>query len=300
MKLKQLILYNFKCFLGKHTFSFEKLNAILGNNGKGKSTLILDSILFCLQGWSNKPLSELPTRGKSKSCKVIGVFDDCTITREYPIKLTISGLTFANNQEAQKWINNKFKGVDFFRKFRMIDIKQGINILEEGKTSLRKTLFSFNDNIFNSIRNNLRIQKREKEIWNKDNIESYTHFPSEKRLEKLKEKRVKILKHLSSFEKELNSLNSIYISTTEKKAGYIATRTIYKTQKDKIVQYSNCPTCKRKITEKTKLKLLKEVNGVLKNCNEHLTELLPVIEEKKKILTVLKLTNKFFKLLKIK
>lgn len=291
MRLKQLTLYNFKCFLGKHTFSFEKLNVILGANGKGKSTVIKDSLLFCLHGWADKPLSELPTRGKSKSCKVVGVFDDCTISREYPTKLTISGLDFANSQEAQKWINDKFKGVDFFRKFRMIDIKQGINILEEGKTSFRKTLFSFNDSIFNNVRKNLQGQKREREIWNIDNVESHTHYPSEKRLEKLKEKKLKIREQIFYFEKEISKLNQSYISRTEKKAGYNATREIYKNQKDRIVQYSNCPTCKRKVTEKTKLKLLKGINETIKKCNESVINILPTLEQEQENINCFKINK---------
>ena len=145
MNLKKVVLYNFKSFKGKHTYHFSNLNIIKGKNGSGKSSLIKDAILFALYRYSNRRLEDLPTRGISDECKVILYIDDYKIERAYPSNIRIwkndKEVELDTNTKKDKFIVETFNDLDFTRKFRIIDLDQGINILEEGKSILRKTLF---------------------------------------------------------------------------------------------------------------------------------------------------------------
>ena len=68
MKIKSISLNNFKNFEGKHTFDFEKMTLIAGENGAGKST-ILEGLVFAIYGYTAKGLiSDISTRGRAKSC----------------------------------------------------------------------------------------------------------------------------------------------------------------------------------------------------------------------------------------
>ena len=301
MKLFKIKLINFKNFNETHDFHFTKVNLIRGNNGCGKSTLIKDSILFALYGNSETSLDKLPTKGKN-NCRVDLYIDNFIISREYPTKIKICeigpkgkvdssmvGLEFATNRVAQEWINNNYKIIDVFKKFRMIDLQQGINILEEGKVSLRKTLFSFNDSLFNKIRLNLQSKKREREIYNKDNlIEISKHYPSKKRLKQIEVGLVNITEQMYSLDRDIRVYEQDYYGLTSKRGQYDGSKSMYKSQKDKILQYSSCPTCKRRITKDTKMELLKDINSNITRLDSEISKIIEKISDQNDSLTSLK------------
>ena len=287
MIIKKIVLENFKNFEGRHSFNFDNINLIKGKNGSGKSTLIRIAPAFCIYGYSDVPLEKLPTRGKSKSCRVEVHFDDCIIAREYPTKIYIQEVNyppmiFANNRVAQEWLNNKFQNVDYFRKFRMIDLQQGINILEEGKTSLRKTLCSFNEDMFNKIRKNLQIKKKEREIYNRDNLNIDTiHFPSEKRLHaiqigllNLSEEVYSIEKELSEEQRNLTNLISNRMRLQSQKEGFT-------NQKIQLLKNSACPTCNRRTNKDIKLKILNDFNKNISEINDKIISFIDKIDNQK-------------------
>ena len=136
---------------------FDKLNIISGinkdnpnesGNGSGKSTFILRAILFVLYGYVEEGLTlkDLIRFGE-KQCSVTLECslnnDHYKIIRTIPTQIQI----FKNDIEIQantntikqKIINEAFDDIHFFKQYRLVDSK-GINILDLGITSLRKTL----------------------------------------------------------------------------------------------------------------------------------------------------------------
>ncbi len=279
MNLKKIILNDFKCFSGKNTFYFEKLNLIDGANGKGKTTLGKDSLLFALHGYNDQSLDKLVTKGKKK-CSVDIVFDNMTITRECPTKLTIEGLEFANNRETQKHLNKTFKDIDYFRKFRMLDLTQGINILEAGKTALTKTLLKFHQDYFNKIRVNLQAKKREREIYNKDSI-VYKYFPSEKRLNILNIAILDITERIYSLDGDIRNALQEHREVSIKESKKEQSRHSCRTAKENIMKDSKCPTCKRLMDKNLKVAMLNDINTELKELNEAIINLLPKVKDSK-------------------
>ena len=195
MLITRIYLKGFKNFKEAISFKFDRLNLISGLNGKGKSSLAVDSILFAIYGYSSQTLEKLVTRSlKKKECLVKIELENnnkkLIIERAYPTSLTIFEdgirLQFPNTKETQDYLNSLFANVDRFKKFRMIDSKEGINILEEGKTSLKKTLLSLQEDWFNNIRQKLLDKKRIREEFNISK-RLYKFYLSENRLKTLEE-----------------------------------------------------------------------------------------------------------------
>jgi hypothetical protein len=236
-------------------------------------------------------LSELPTKGKN-NCKVTVDIYNFTITREYPTNITIlkegSEIEYETNRQKQDYINKIFGDVDFFRKFRILDINQGINILEEGRSSLRKTLFAIHDYIFNNIRKNLQEKKREREIYNRDNLSTYSHYPSLKRKKLLESKLLEIAESIYELDKEVNSMERDYYNLVSSKAGLEKEININKNNKNRIFGYSECPTCKRKMNRQTKINLTSDINGFLKKLYDRIKDVISDIDDQKDILAYLK------------
>jgi DNA repair exonuclease SbcCD ATPase subunit len=294
MNLKKITLTDYRNFEGTVSFPFYKITHITGENGTGKTTLGLLAFLFAIYGWSEDSLEDLITKGK-KSTKVEIEIDDLIISREYPttpsslkIYKNNKELIFSNNVERQNYLNEIFKNIDYFRKFRMIDTQKGISILESGKTAIRKTLVSFNESYFNNIRNGLQEKKREREMYNKDRIISYTLYPSQKRLDFINMKLLSLSEELVNIEKEINETEKEYLELLTKKGKKESIIEYYKSQKDRINQYSKCPTCLRGITPTLKIELLKEVNDKISEANETISILLENINERKDILNYFK------------
>ena len=137
---------------------FDKINIVSGlnkdnpsesGNGSGKSTLVLRAILFCLYGYVEEGLTLKDLiRFEEKECSVT---IECSlndehfrIIRKIPSELQL----FLNDKEIQantatikqQFINEHFGDVNFFRQYRCVDLKNGINVLDLGIVSLRKTL----------------------------------------------------------------------------------------------------------------------------------------------------------------
>lgn len=194
MIIKSIGFINFRNFEGVHNFLFDKINLIQGANGAGKSTLGRIALIYALYGEYEDSLAKLPTRGKSKTCrvvvKIIDNEDEITIERELPTKVKITlneveVLEGALNTEKDKWLRNRFGDYNYFKRFRMIDKDNSVSILDEGATALRKTLVSMNESILTNIKKKLSDKKSIYDKYNKDTGLVYKHYPSEKRYAKL-------------------------------------------------------------------------------------------------------------------
>jgi len=274
MRIVEITLTNFKNFKGTQSFQFKKLNLIKGQNGAGKTTIALDALLFCLYGYNDKPLASLPTRGKATKTSVNvkiekggHVYD---ITREYPtnVILKVDGqeLELANNIEKTKYLTDLFSDVNYFKKFRMLDVMAGINLLEEGKTVLKKTLISINENMFNDVRNQLFKYKKEREVWNRDNINVAPHYPSEKRLEVIEQ----------AIRDNKTKSNSIWTKLTpfRSKGRQLATQMGHhagdkiglERNKNNFQSMDKCPTCYQTVPQELKEKVGKEIDDAMEKA----------------------------------
>lgn len=277
MKIISIKLKNFKNFRQKQV-NLSNMTFIKGQNGSGKSTIALDSILFGFWGYTmSSSLKDLPTRNVSKSCIVeIEVEKDNNkylIHREYPTKIKITKneeeLEFASSREAQRFIDKTFGDRIGFQKFRMIDAyTKDTNFLEEGQTTIKKIIFGSTDELFNNIRKKLLKIKHEREIYNKDKAVTYKHYPSEERLKKLKkgisileDKKKEILNEYKEFENEHWKLA---------KTLNCASANINKinTQIEKTKSRKTCYACKQEISSKRKEEILKELNAELSQEKE--------------------------------
>ncbi len=273
MLIHSLKLKNFRCYTDD-AFSFDKLNIILGKNGVGKSTISLDGVLFALYGYSEQPLKDLVQKRKKKctvELEIIKGKDIFIIKRSYPTALSIKQnnklLTFNSNREGQNFINQTFGDRDNFLKFRTIDKDSGVNILELGKTGLRKTLLSVNEGFFNSIRERLNTKKRERETLNKDTAQVYSHYPSQTRLSLLNAKIKQVSSEIQGLQGDINVLNNYLRDLSSKKGSNENSKGYYKVQKQKIYEKNDCPFCERPLDEDTKNKLLKDINQRLVTLN---------------------------------
>jgi len=182
---------------------FDKINIVSGKNldspsesgnGSGKSTLVLRAILFCLYGYVEEGLKLVDLiRFDEKETEVTIVIqkgnDTFKIIRKIPSELQV----FYNGEEVQantasikqQFINEHFGDINFFRQYRCCDLKNGINTLDLGIVSLRKSLMSFIEDIFTQIRTRLLTLKVERERFSIDK-KLCKHYLSEKRREVLK------------------------------------------------------------------------------------------------------------------
>ena len=261
---------------------FDKINIISGinkdnpsesGNGSGKSTLILRAILFALYGFVEEGLTlkDLIRFGERECsielyCSLNGEYYH--IVRKIPTELQI----FRNNNEIQantntikqEIINEKFGDVKFFRQYRCVDLKNGINVLDMGIVSLRKTLMAFMEDYFSNIRKNLLAKKVERERYS-INKKLYKHYLSEKRLDllnaSLSEMNSQIIESKNSIRDTQKSISKVDGEISAKK------RIIeYKQNESKKAEEGICPilrtSCDRigkKMTTADKSKLNQEV-----------------------------------------
>jgi hypothetical protein len=267
---------------------FDKINIISGlnkdnpsesGNGSGKSTLVLRAILFCLYGYVEEGLKLVDLiRFGEKECSV-----ECTcvqnneqfrIIRKIPSELQV----FLNDKEIQantatikqKFIDEQFGDINFFRQYRCCDLKNGINILDMGIVSVRKTLMGFIEGIFSELRTRLLTKKLERERYSVDK-KLYTHYLSVKRLDLLNASLDEIAKSYAQFEKDKNIQQGIIgqikseISSREKII-------YYKQQEMKKVDEGICPVLKTKC-EKISPKNKPNLSGIqveIDNLNEEI------------------------------
>lgn len=280
--------------------SFNSLTFIKGKNGSGKSTLSVKALLFCLHGYSDTPLSDLPTRDKAKSCEVCIEFNHNNkryeITRNYPTKLKIKKeseeLKFANSREAQQFINETFGDLSHWKKFRMIDAyNKETNFLEEGQTTLKKIIFSIFDNIINSMRMKLNSIKHEREIYNRDTAVIFPYYPSEKRLtilnnrlNELNKQEAEIETTIRDFERERN--------TTERKMGQLEQKEkTLQIQKEKTTKDKVCYACKQIVTDKLQKSLIANLENQVTELKQILEKETPELDNIKEVITVYDTTH---------
>lgn len=284
MIVKRITLKTFKNF-EKATFSFSPLTFIKGENGTGKTTLALDSLLFVLYGFSRaEVLADLPTRSVAKSCSVeVQIEHDnylYTIKRKYPTHLTISRedsdgkgeeLKFTNSLEVQGYINKLFGDRLNFMKFRMVDAyTKETNFLEEGQTAIKRILFAHSDGIFDNLKKKLNNIKTERERFCKDNAIVDTHYPSEKRLQLISSKYRELNKQENELITTINEFNNDF-RKLEREIGQCENekRTL-DTQKKSLTTKNICYACKQILPKPKAKEMLEKASIRIKEINENL------------------------------
>lgn len=293
MIIKRIKLTNFKNFRQKEVF-LSNMTFIKGKNGSGKTTLALESILFALWGYTPKEsLKDLPTRNVAKSCSIeVEIHHngkEYKIIRNYPTKLEVMEsnklLQFANNTEAQSYINRLFGDRIQFQKFRMVDAyTKETNFLEEGQTTLKRIIFSVSEDIFNNMRKNLTQLKHEREIFNKDGAVVYTHHPSEKRLQLISNKINELDIQIMELRKCIQDFESDYY-TLERNIGKLeGEKEVVKSRRDKLLKNPECYACKQSIPENTQKRLLTETGELIQKVNNQIGKKLPEMTSVKEII----------------
>ena len=298
MIAKEIKLNDFRNFEGYHRFPIHLLNLIIGKVGVGKSTLGRIAITFCLYGYSEVPLSKLPTRWlKDPKTWVEVVFQDkkdiIVIKREIPVKITIlkngiEEMQGATNSDKQEWIIKRFGDLEYFKKFRMIDLKEGINVLEEGKTNLRKILISFHESMLNNIRESLQKKKSLYEKLNKDTAVIFKHYPSNKRMSVLENSFQKVLSNQESISKEIRLLESDYYKLSTFKGSMERNVFNFEDQKKKIESNSSCPTCDQSYPLEFRRNLWKSTVKKLNDCKVELSKISSTISTRQVAIQKLK------------
>ena len=261
---------------------FDKINIISGinkdnpsesGNGSGKSTLVLRAILFvlygyCEEGLTLKDLIRFEEKEASVEIECLVGEDYYRIIRKIPTELKLYKndveIQANTNTIKQKMIDEVFGDANFFRQYRCVDLKNGINVLDLGIVSLRKTLMGFIEGIFGEIRTKLLAKKVDKERYSVDK-KLYKHYLSEKRKQTLEIG----LEQLTNCKKQLQLDISDSRKVISKVEGEIsATRRIisYKESETKKAEEGICPILKtscdrigKKMTATDKKKLFQEI-----------------------------------------
>jgi DNA repair exonuclease SbcCD ATPase subunit len=290
MRLIEIELFNFKNFIGEHKIQLTTLNLFQGNNGSGKSSLILDSVLFALYGYSAETLKQLVCKGTNDTrVKLFLEHNNKTysIERCIPSKLTIleDAIPIQGSIKVkQDFLNGIFHDIEWFRKFRLFDVVAGINLLEESKLNLRKTLLSFNENKLNAIRENLLKIKREREVYNKDNITVFPHFPSEKRRHVLSEAIQKFKSNVCSIKNQISAIQE-NLRHSNYKLGALKQNNSNLTAKiDSTKKLVTCPTCHQIVENSYKAQVEKEVKELIDANKNTMDKLVGEIEDCQTIL----------------
>jgi len=153
-------------------------------------------------------------------------------------------IQFNTNTIGQTYLEEIIGTLDFFRSYRCVDNRNGLNLLDMGIVTLRKSMMSFIEGLFTDIRTRLLAQKVERERYSIDK-KLYKHYLSVKRLDILNASLDEIKKDYQKFEIEKDKQNGIInqirseISSREKII-------YYKQQEMKKIDEGICPVLKIK------------------------------------------------------
>lgn len=291
MIIKNIILNNFQLF-PEANVSLEKLNVIVGenhdnvtdsSNGSGKTTLAINAVLFALYGEvPGIVLKDLPSFDKNTAFVNIEIehaSKTYIIKRKIPSELSISidGVEVQKNTPTLKQhvINDIFGNFEFFRQFRIIDLKKGIDLLGLGTVSLRKMMMGLIDDSSNTIRTNLLAQKCEKEQFSQDK-KLYKFYCSQKRLDILNNG----IKRLQKEVIELNENDFEQSKVINTIAGSINSKNRliqYKESDKKQLNGGICPILKTKCQS-----LTSKLDNVVKDVDEQIKILKAEIDSETK------------------
>lgn len=288
MIINNIKLKNFQLFEDVD-IKLQKLNIIAGrnlddpedsSNGSGKTTLGINAITFGLYGTvkdlnlkdlirdkSKKAIIELDVTHNNKNFYIIR-----TIPSSLEVFIDNKKLKdYANDTQKQNVLDKEFQNYDFFRQFRTIDKTKGVNLLDSGIITLRKTLMSFIEEIFDNIRKRLLEEKLNREKFNKDK-KVIKHSYSEHReeilqnaLESLNEERENIIKEVRNIDNRINEIRGNIEGS--KKVMKFLDRDLYVMDK-----YSQCPFCYNKLDEKEKTKVKDLKLQTKTKCEEEIEE----------------------------
>ena len=286
MRLIEITLYNFKNFKGLHNIALKNLNLFQGENGAGKSTIILDAVLFALYGYATSKISQLVSKGEDNTSVQLYLEHNnksYSITREIPSKLSILEDALPINgsiKVKEEYLERLFHDITWFRKFRLFDIIAGINILEESSLNLRKTLLSFNEEKLNIIREKLLALKREREIFNKSTILSYPHASSETRMEILKRGLQVVQNFLNPLQESIWSKQKEFKQLNYQLGSVEQHNRILSGKIDATKELIECPTCHQQVTNDYKDLVEKEVKALIDKNMEQIVQIQQEVEDK--------------------
>ena len=271
MYIVKVALKNFKNFAEPVAFAFGDMTLIKGSNGSGKSTLALESVLFALYGYTPKDsLAKLPNKQSNiKTCLVTVELEHqgktYIVQREYPTRVVIfeDGVEISktwSSSESQKYINNLFGDVQYFKRFRVVEAHdKDAGILELGPSALKKILFSVSEDLFNKVKNNLLELKRERETYNRNKIPSYPYCPSNKRLESLIKGEKELIERTNKLDKEISELYYNKISPmTSAKNNLSSQMNMHEANNTKMRENPNCYVCNQVVPEDVQKRILTE------------------------------------------
>lgn len=259
MILKSISLKNFMGFKD-FTTAFNKITFIKGKNGSGKSTLVQIAPSFALYGIpaKDKKLMDLPAK-KTEGVAIVDIVIEqnqnvYNIHREYPSKLSIkkNGLlvNYSNITDCNNYIKNLFYDINYFRKFRMVDNENGIDVLSEGNNSLKKTIFSHHEIVMNLLKTNIDNIIKERNRYNIDNIKGISIYPSQQRLNLL-------VRSFNNIEKQQRELESKRKQIVGKQSSLLSEykyleKNIAQTKQniDRLSKNQSCYICNRPIDQK--------------------------------------------------
>ena len=274
MYINSITVSDFKSFMGIHTFDLSKINLVSGQNGIGKSTLALHSILFAVYGYSENPLDKLQCRFVSNPKTYVCIDltyngDNYIIKRSIPthISIKVNGVesTLANNTLKQKELERLFKDTEFFRRFRMIDIKDSINILEQGNSALRKTLVDLDDSIdIGTVRTNLMTKQNERNRLNKDTNVLYTHAPLQSRLTALQRGFIDLSTALTQTDMNLILNERLLSNYNGRRIQASEWKTLAESTKHTVNATCHCPTCQQVLPNTNKNLILTQSATTIK------------------------------------
>ena len=273
MRIKSIKLKNFKNF-DSFEIEFATINLVQGKNGSGKTTIAGDAVYFSLYGYTAKDLiSDLPTRGKSKSCAVtinlLAKSHEYEITREFPLKLTIKEdgkILDLSTSEGNKYIIDLVGTRENFFRFRIVDAySSDANFLESGQTTLKKIIFSGSDELFNKVRENISALKFERDRLNRDKINISHYYPSEKRLKILTEALKNIEPDYTQALSETRTLQKEESTDLQKRSQ--AEYQIKEAQKKllKLSESQKCYICNSELETANKARLIADLDSQIAN-----------------------------------